>query len=296
MKRNIRIFLAVLLAAAIAVSASYACSLRLSEARIGAETAALALPAYRGEPSAEYNGGRPLFTREELDSIRDVRYSDLDALGRCGPAVGFLGPETLPTQPRGPIGPVKPSGWHTVRYDDRIEDRYLYNRCHLIGYQLAGGNADPRNLITGTRSLNVAGMLPYETMVRAYIEQSGGHVLYRVTPVFQGENLVAAGVLMEAWSVEDCGHGICLCRYVFNVQPGVVIDYATGRSFADASYDVPEKPEDSPHYILNISSRKFHLPDCPAAAEIRADNRLAFFGTREEAVAQGYEPCGWCRP
>ena len=123
MKRNIRIFLAVLLAAAIAVSASYACSLRLSEARIGAETAALALPAYRGEPSAEYNGGRPLFTREELDSIRDVRYRDLDALGRCGPAVGFLGPETLPTQPRGPIGPVKPSGWHTVRYDDRIEDR-----------------------------------------------------------------------------------------------------------------------------------------------------------------------------
>lgn len=186
--------------------------------------------SYTGAPYAELDGNRPDFREEEKQTRTYARYSPLDELGRCGPAMACLGPETMPTRERGEIGTVRPSGWHTARYDDLIEDRYLYNRCHLIAYMLAGENDNPCNLITGTRYLNTQGMLPFEILVGDYIQRTGNHVLYRVSPVFRGDDLVAAGVRMEAWSVEDRGKGICFHVYVFNVQPGIEIDYRTGES------------------------------------------------------------------
>lgn len=191
------------------------------------------LPPYTGDPWIQINGGIPFFTEAELSTEAFERYSDLDALGRCGPAYANVCPETMPTQPRGQIGTVRPSGWHTVKYDI-ISDRYLYNRGHLIGYQLTGENANDRNLFTCTRYLNVEGMLPWESRIADYVKDTGNHVLYRVTPYFHGENLVASGVLMEAYSVEDAGAGLCFNVYGYNVQPGIVIDYSTGDSHADA--------------------------------------------------------------
>lgn len=176
------------------------------------------------------NDNVPLFTEADRNLGVFETYASLDDLGRCGTAFANIGPELMPTEPRGEIGSVQPSGWHTVRYDDLIDGNYLYNRCHLIGYQLAGENANECNLITGTRYLNNEGMLPFENMVADYVQETGNHVLYRVTPDFRGEELVARGVEMEAYSLEDDGAGICFHVYVYNVQPGIVIDYATGES------------------------------------------------------------------
>ena len=192
------------------------------------------LPAYSGTPYTEINGNRPELSeaslrQEELSAGYEF-YSSLDLLGRCGETFACVGEETMPTEKRGSIGMVKPSGWQTVRYDDLIEDRYLYNRCHLIGYQLTGENANECNLITGTRYMNVEGMLPFENMVADYVKETGNHVLYRVTPVFQGMELVARGVHMEALSLEDGGRGIRFNVFVYNVQPGIEIDYLTGKS------------------------------------------------------------------
>ncbi len=196
----------------------------------------LDLPAYAGYASVELNEGMPYFDVETIDVESDTwELTELDSLGRCGTAYGYLGSANLATEERGNIGMVKPSGWHTVKYNDLIDGNYLYNRCHLLGYQLTGINADERNLITGTRYLNVVGMLPYENEIADYIEDTGNHVLYRVTPIFEGDNLVASGVLMEAYSVEDSGAGVCFSVYCFNVQPGIAIDYATGDSWEDAS-------------------------------------------------------------
>ena len=164
------------------------------------------------------------YTTESFES-----YSELDSLGRCGVAFANLSKDTMPTEERGEIGSVKPSGWQSVKYDI-VDGKYLYNRCHLIGYQLSGENANEKNLITGTRYMNVDGMLPFENEVADYIEETGNHVLYRVTPIFEGENLVASGVQMEAESVEDRGEGIQFNVYVYNCQPGIEIDYATGES------------------------------------------------------------------
>ncbi len=172
----------------------------------------------------------PAFTAEELQREPFEQYSELDYLGRCGPAMAMIGPELMPTEERGSIGQIKPTGWHTVKYDI-VDGKYLYNRCHLIGYQLTGENANEKNLITGTRFLNVQGMLPFEDMVAAYIRYTGRHVLYRVTPVYEGENLLASGVQMEAMSVEDNGQGICFHVYICNAQPGVIINYANGESY-----------------------------------------------------------------
>lgn len=188
------------------------------------------VPTYSGTPYTEINGNIPLFTNEDKTVESFEYYSDLDSLGRCGPAFTNISKEIMPTEERGPIGMVKPSGWHTVKYPDIIEDLYLYNRCHLIGYQLSGENANERNLITGTRYMNVQGMLPFENQVADYVKETGNHVLYRVTPRFTENNLVADGVLMEAYSVEDEGAGISFCVFVYNVQPGIEIDYATGES------------------------------------------------------------------
>lgn len=289
-------------------------------------------PSYNGHATTEINKNIPLFTRDEITQTRNVSYSPLDDLGRCGTAFGLLGPETIPQEKRGMIGDVRPSGWHTVRYDDRIEDRYLYNRCHLIGYQLAGDNADPCNLITGTRYLNMSGMLPYENKVFAYISETGNHVLYRVRPVFLDDNLLASGVLMEATSVEDHGRGVSFFVYAYNVQPGVIIDYKTGDSLEDDQWNrfmqeendggtaptlflLPDmetgeaisdrfivgNENDNENdaeitYILNTNTKRFHDPSCPSVQETKEKNKQNFYGTREEVIAKGYVPCGRCKP
>lgn len=190
----------------------------------------ITVPAYAGEPYAAINGNVPFFAEgERLCTEAFEYYSELDSLGRCGMTVANVCTELMPTEERGQIGQIKPSGWHTVKYDC-IADRYLYNRCHLIGFQLAGENANVNNLITGTRYLNMEGMLPFENMVAGYVQETNNHVLYRAVPYFSGENLVADGVLMEGWSVEDGGAGVCFCIFAYNVQPGIEIDYATGDS------------------------------------------------------------------
>lgn len=189
------------------------------------------IPEYTGEPYVELNGGIPLF--DDSEKVKDAfeTYSNLDSLGRCGVAYANICPELMPTDERGEIGMIKPSGWHTVKYNDLIDGNYLYNRCHLIAFCLAGENANEKNLITGTRYLNVEGMLPFEIKVSSYVNQTGNHVLYRVTPIFDGNNLVANGVQIEAWSVEDSGKGICFNVYCYNIQPGIQIDYSSGDSW-----------------------------------------------------------------
>lgn len=187
------------------------------------------LPQFDDEPYIVINDNIPIFSDNELTELSFEYYSELDSLNRCGYAIACLGLDLMPTEERGSMGQIKPSGWQMVKYDF-IDGKYLYNRCHLIGYQLAGENANEKNLITGTRYLNVEGMLPFENMVTDYIKETGNHVLYRVTPVFYQDELVARGVQMEAWSVEDAGEGICYNVYVYNAQPGIEIDYKTGNS------------------------------------------------------------------
>lgn len=193
-----------------------------------------AIPAYDGKAYVAINNNEPFFTDSDMTTTAFENYSDLDSLGRCGVAYANICKEIMPTEKRGKIGMIKPSGWHTVKYDV-IKDRYLYNRCHLIGYQLAGENANPKNLITGTRYLNVEGMLPFENLVADYVNNTGNHVLYRVTPMFSDSNLVANGVLIEAKSVEDNGGGILFNVYCYNVQPGVGINYENGDSWLDGT-------------------------------------------------------------
>ncbi len=178
----------------------------------------------------EVNNNIPYFTETDYTMEAFENYSELDELGRCGVAYANICKELMPTEDREEIGSVKPSGWHTVKYPEVIKDLYLYNRCHLIGFQLAGENANKLNLITGTRFMNVEGMLPFENIIADYVRKTNNHVLYRVTPVFEGENLVADGVLMEAYSVEDLGKGVCFCVFVYNIQPGIEINYLTGES------------------------------------------------------------------
>ena len=191
----------------------------------------LEIPVYAGQPYTVIKDNVPDFTEEEKSCTDAFEYyGDLDTLGRCTVTFANVCPQTQPTEKRGTIGQVRPSGWHTVKYNDLIDGNYLYNRCHLIGYQLTGENANISNLITGTRYLNVEGMLPFEDMVDDYADETGNHVLYRVTPIFKGDELVARGVRMEAWSVEDAGTGICFDVFCYNVQSGIVIDYATGDS------------------------------------------------------------------
>lgn len=199
---------------------------------IGAEFDFSALPPYSGEPYISVCGGDPDFSENEITSVSYEYYSELDALGRCGVCIASVGQDIMPTEKRGSIGQVKPTGWHTVKYDF-VDGKYLYNRCHLIGFQLTGENANKRNLITGTRYLNVEGMLPFENMVADYVKETGNHVMYRVTPIFVGDELLARGVHIEAESVEDGGDGIMFNVFCYNVQPGVVLDYATGEGMAD---------------------------------------------------------------
>ena len=188
------------------------------------------IPDFCGNAYVEVNGNIPYFTEDELTVISFEEYAPFDFLGRCQVAYACLGMDTLPTAEREPIGEIKPTGWHTVQYPDLIEDRYLYNRCHLIAYELSGENANPYNLITGTRYMNISGMLPFENMTANYIRSTGNHVMYRVTPDFHSLEMVCRGVLIEACSVEDTGAGICFCIYCYNFQPGITINYLTGDS------------------------------------------------------------------
>lgn len=257
------------------------------------------VPAYSGSPYVELDGNQPGFSLEERTTDSFETYSTLDALGRCGPAYACIGQDLMPTEDRESISSVRPTGWVQAEYDF-VEGGSLYNRCHLIGFQLTGENANEENLITGTRYMNVEGMLPFENMVADYIKETGNHVLYRAIPIFEGENLVASGVVMEAFSVEDEGEGVCFHVYVYNVQPGVEIDYATGESWetGDSASSALESQaeEQETDYVLNTSSKKFHRPDCPSVDSISEKNRQEYHGTREELIAQGYEPCGSCNP
>ena len=256
-------------------------------------------PAFSGEPYVVLEDNQPGFTQEELTTQGFEEYSPLDLLGRCGTAYACVGLETMPTEDRESISQVKPSGWQTAEYSTSLVDGgYLYNRCHLIGFQLTGENANQENLITGTRYLNVEGMLPFENLVADYVKETGNHVLYRVTPVFSGQELVARGVELEALSVEDGGEGVCFHVYCYNNQPGIEIDYATGDSWetgeepqADGSAQGGEQ-----HYVLNTNSKKFHLPGCSGAESMSPSNRQDYTGSRQALIDQGYSPCGTCKP
>lgn len=275
---------------------------------------------YAGQPYIAVNGNIPYFSEEDLTAQSFESYSELDALGRCGTAYASIGLELMPTEERGNIGQLKPSGWHLIKYDI-VNGKYLYNRCHLIGYQLSGENANEKNLITGTRYLNVEGMLPFENMVADYVKETENHVLYRATPVFEGDNLLASGVLMEAESVEDKGEGILFCVYVYNVQPGILIDYATGESSPDSNLQetpaqaaaappqIQTAPEPAPAqnvpqenkpqgmtYILNTNTKKFHDPSCASVEQIKESNRQECTENRDELISQGYDPCKRCGP
>ena len=251
-----------------------------------------AIPEYSGQPYVTLEENQPDFTLEDFTLDPFETYSRLDYLGRCGPAYANVCIDTMPTEERESISEVEPTGWVNHPYDF-VDGEYLYNRCHLIGFQLTGENANERNLITGTRYMNVEGMLPFENLVADYVASTGNHVLYRVSPVFEGDNLVASGVQMEAISVEDEGEGVCFNVYVYNVQPGVVIDYATGENWLD---EAALSDGEVHQYVLNTNSRRFHLPDCPSVADTKPENRQDYKGTRELLIAQGYQPCGSCNP
>ena len=286
------------------------------------------IPAYSGKPFADVNGDVPYFT--ELMTTAFDGYGPLDELGRATLAYACVGPETMPQQGRENISSVHPSGWNDAEYEF-IDGKKLFNRCHLIGFQLTGQNANERNLITGTRYMNTEGMLPFENSVAAYVSTTGHHVMYRVTPIYEGDNLVASGVLMEAKSVEE--PLVEYCAFCYNVQPGVVIDYATGESYEEGREENPEESreetqvenrqaeevspaegaavralpaedaeesgsaeENAQDYILNTNTKKFHYPSCQSVSDMKEKNKQEYHGTREEVLSMGYVPCGRCHP
>lgn len=284
------------------------------------------IPKFSDKAYIEINDNKPYFTSSEITSVSFEKYSDLDELDRCGVAIACIGKDIMPDEERGNIGSVKPSGWQTVKYDF-VDGKYLYNRCHLIGYQLAGENANTKNLITGTRYLNIQGMLPFENMVADYIKETDNHVMYRVTPIFDNYNLLASGVQMEGYSVEDNGEGICFNVYCYNSQPYVTIDYSDGTSKADSNAPTSANKSSSSSktsssaksssktdsksqsesevsryyssevtYVLNTNTYKFHLTSCSYIKRMNESNKQYYTGSREDVIAQGYDPCKKCNP
>ena len=259
------------------------------------------IPAFSGKPYVAINNNIPSFAESDYTTKSYEYYSNLDSLGRCGVVIACIGTDIMPTEERGSIGQVKPTGWHTVKYDC-VDGKYLYNRCHLIGYHLSGENANTKNLITGTRFMNVDGMLPFENMVADYVKETDNHVLYRVTPIFDGSNLLATGVQMEAYSIEDDGDGICFNVFVYNAQPQISINYANGDSsyIGDGSNDIEEEPvnnnDTTASYILNKNTKKFHYPSCSSVDRMKESNKEYYTGSREELINRGYDPCGNCHP
>ena len=283
------------------------------------------IPAYTGDPYVEINNNVPFFEEDEWTTQSFQHYFDLDELGRVTQAYACLGTDLMPDLKRQDISSVKPTGFINQRYSF-LKDGMLYNRCHLVAFMLAGQNANPKNLMTGTRYLNIEGMLPFEDLVHDYIEETGNHVMYRVTPIFEDDDLVARGVVMEGYSVEDQGEGIEFCVYCYNVQPGVAINYTTGENQVDSSMSEEEILafyENSSHatkqpkanntssasstaslsedeivqtYVINTNSKKFHLPTCSGAQTMNAKNRLEVQKSKAELLKEGYISCQICMP
>lgn len=263
--------------------------------RPGSETVTLAnIPDYSGEPYVILNDNKPDFTNSDLTTNSYEQYTKLDKLGRCGVAKACIGIDLMPTEDRESINHIIPSGWVQAEYD-HVDGKHLYNRCHLIGFQLTGENANEKNLITGTRYMNTEGMLPFENMIADYVKETENHVLYRVTPIFEEDCLIASGVQMEAMSVEDEGESICFNVYAYNVQPGVDINYTTGESSLASTSENGTSAEKST-YILNTNNKKFHKVDCSSVKNMKNKNKHDYTGSREDLILQGYEPCGRCKP
>lgn len=266
-----------------------------------------AIPEFTNKPFVNVNGGVPTFRDTEITTKAYEFYSELDSLGRCGVTHACLGKELMPTEDREEIGSVTPSGWkyngksNNNKYDTKlVEGGYIYNRCHLIGFQLAGENANDKNLVTGTRYLNIEGMLTFENMIADYIKETNNHVMFRVTPIYDGNNLVPSGVHMMAYSVEDEGDGISFNVYSYNVQPGIVINYATGQNWlSDEAPEIEDITTQDPNtitYILNKKSMKFHKGDSACGASVKEENKETYTGNRQELIDKGYSPCGTCKP
>lgn len=281
------------------------------------------VPAYSGSASVQLNGNIPEFTSSDITTVSYETYGKLDSLGRCSTAMACIGEDLMPTEERGSIGMVKPTGWNQNKYPGIVDSNppYLYNRCHMIGFQLTGENANENNLITGTRYMNIEGMLPYENQVASYIKSTGNHVMYRVTPVFEGNNLLCTGVKIEAYSVEDKGKGVAFNVFCFNVQPGIAIDYADGTNAIDEGFKINDslannttvtretpvvgqnnisetKTENliNSSYVANKNTKKFHYPSCSSVEDMKEKNKLYYDGSREELINQGYTPCKRCNP
>lgn len=290
-----------------------------TQSNVGNETESdphpLGVGPFSGTPYVVLNANNPNFTKEEITTKSYEFYSELDNLGRCGYAMACIGKDLMPTEPRESLS-VKPSGWVNNKYDSSIvSGGYIYNRCHLIGFQLTGENDNEKNLITGTRYINIEGMLPFENMVADYVKETGNHVMYRITPIYIGNNLLASGVQLEGYSVEDNGAEISFNVYAYNVQPGIVINYATGENWLPN--EAPSKPEndkategstennggdnnadenDQDTYILNTKTKKIHKPTCSNVKNITAANRGEHQGALNDLIANGYTPCGTCKP
>ena len=280
------------------------------------------IPNYKAvnAPYVRINNNKPTFKNSEIKKASFESYSKLDSIGRCGVAVASVSRDTMPRSKRGSISEVHPSGWHSYRYSS-VEGQSLYNRCHLIGFQLTGENANERNLITGTRYLNTEGMLPFENQVADYVKSTNNHVMYRVTPIYSGNELVVRGVQMEGYSVEDKGRGVCFNVYCYNVQPGIKINYANGTSSGKGLISYSWKSgrtsnskginksnnaaknsvnnsakNKSGTYILSLGTKKFHRSNCPSVKQILAKNKGTFNGSRKTLIDQGYAPCKNCNP
>lgn len=274
------------------------------------------IPKYNGAPSTEINGNKPFFDINNIDNISFEEYWDLDNLGRCRGAVACLGMDLMPMEERGSISDIKPSGWQSVEYDF-VEQGNLYNRCHLIAFQLSGENANECNLITGTRYMNVSGMLPYENSVAQYIRDTNNHVYYMVRPIYEDKELVARGVLIEAYSIEDDGKGICFNVFCYNVQPGVVINYLDGSSYADGTITIENNnannslwynetnekniaaelyDENGIYYVLNTRRKKIHRPECNSIKDMSQKNTYEIKADLQDLIEAGYSLCKNCNP
>ena len=297
MKNNLRRATALLLILALVFALT---SCFGSDKPIYAESIA-DVPEFSGKAYAVINNNEPFFTEDEITAESYESYSPLDGLGRCGAAIASVGRDLMPTEDReGSLSSVTPTGWINVKYDI-VSGEYLYNRAHLIGWQLTAETDNKYNLITGTRFMNVNGMLPFENTVADYVKETDNHVMYRVTPIFEGTELVARGVLMEAYSVEDSGEGVSFCVYVYNNQPGIRINYATGESKLDDGVPFPDAPSVSVpdgsgeyKYVLNTSSKKIHLPSCRYVSDMKEENKELTNESIEELEEKYYTRCGSC--
>lgn len=291
MKLNKRFFIILVLIVVLVASGCFAQNTQKAAAPISLAD----VPPFSENAFVFLENNQPGFTQDELKAEAYEFYSEQDALGRCGYAMACINRSMMPIEERENIGHIKPTGWIQAQYDV-VEGRNLYNRCHLIGFQLTGENDNEKNLITGTRYMNVDGMLPFENMVADYIKETGNHVLYRVTPIYDGDNLLATGVQLEAKSIEDNGEGICFHVFVYNAQPGITINYADGSSRLTSDGEKAQAQSGEGVYVLNTNSKKFHTSSCSQGKSIAEKNRKEYSGDRQSLIDEGYEPAGCCKP